>query len=63
MFKHNSTIPRLELISTHMGANLVQNKKPALESQNMRSVTGWPDSTKVCIGWMWKETTDSLLEI
>ena len=45
--KHNITIARLELISTHMGANLAQNVKSALESQNVRSVTGWTDSTVV----------------
>ena len=39
--KHNITIPRFKLISTHMGANLVQNVKSALESQNVRSFTGW----------------------
>ena len=38
--KHNITISRFELISTHIGANLVQNVKSALESQNVRSVTG-----------------------
>ena len=48
---HNITIPRLKLISTHMGANLVQNVKSALESQNMRSVTGWTDST-VFLYWL-----------
>ena len=33
MFKHNSTIPRLELISTHMGANLVQKKNGIRKSK------------------------------
>ena len=28
-----------------MGTNLVQNVKLALESQDVRSVTGWADST------------------
>ena len=49
--KHNITIPRLELISTHMGANLVQNVKSALESENVRSVTRWTDST-VVLYWL-----------
>ena len=49
--KHNVTVPRLELISTHMGANLVQNVKSELESQNVRSVTGWTDST-VVLYWL-----------
>ena len=31
--KHKITIPRLQLILTHMGANLVQNVKSALKSQ------------------------------
>ena len=30
-----------------MGTNLVQNVKLTLESQNVRSVTGWADSTVV----------------
>ena len=30
--KHNITIPRLDLISTHMRTNLAQNIKSALES-------------------------------
>ena len=25
IYKHNITIPRLELVSTHIGANLIQN--------------------------------------
>ena len=49
--KHNITIPRLELISTHMGANLVQNVKSALESENVRSFTDWTDST-VFLYWL-----------
>ena len=49
--KHNITISRFELISTHSGANLVQNVKSALESQNVRSVTGWTDST-VVLPWL-----------
>ena len=52
--KHNITIPRLELISTHMGANLAHNVKSALESQNMRSVTGWTHST-VVLYWLNKK--------
>ena len=41
--QYNITIPRLEVISTHMGANLVQNVKSALDSENVRS--GWTNST------------------
>ena len=42
--KHNITILRLKLISTHMRANLVQNVKSALESQNLTSFKSWTDS-------------------
>ena len=49
--KHNITIPRPELISTHMGANLVQNVKSASESENVRSVTGWTEST-IVLYWL-----------
>ena len=52
--KHNITIPRLEVISTNMGANLVQNVKSALESENVRSATGWTDST-VDLYWLNKK--------
>ena len=52
--KHNITIPRLELISTYMGADLVQNVKSALEIQNVRSVTDWTDST-VVLYWLNKK--------
>ena len=48
--KHNMTIPRLELISTNMGANLVQNVKLAL-TQTVRSFAGWADST-VVLYWL-----------
>ena len=49
--KHSITVPRLELISTYMRANLVQNGKPVLEIQNVRSVTGWTDNT-VVLYWL-----------
>ena len=51
---HNITIPRPELVSTSMGANLVQNGKAALESQNMRSVSGCTGST-VVLYWLNKK--------
>ena len=51
---HNITIPRPELVSTSMGANLVQNGKAALESQNMRSVSGCTGST-VVLHWLNKK--------
>ena len=41
------TIPRLDLVSTHMACNLIANVKAALKNQNVRSVTEWTDSTVV----------------
>lgn len=43
--KKGLTIPRLELVSAHMAANLVENVKNALQDQPVRSVYGWLDST------------------
>ena len=37
-----------------MGANLVENVKSALESQKVRSVTGWTDSS-VVLYWLNKK--------
>ena len=39
--KHNLTIPRVELISTHIWANSGENVNLALQNQNTTSVTGW----------------------
>ena len=49
--KRDLTIPRLELVSTHMACNLISNVKPDLKNQNVRSVTGWTDST-VVLYWL-----------
>jgi hypothetical protein len=49
--KKNLTIPRLELVSAHMAANLVDNVKTALEGYPVRSVHGWLDST-VALHWI-----------
>ena len=49
--KKGLTIPRLELVSAHMAANLVENVKNALEGQPVRSVHGWLDST-VALHWI-----------
>ena len=38
--KKGRTIPRLELVSAHMAANLVENVKNALQGQPVRSVCG-----------------------
>ena len=43
-------MPRLEFISAHMAANLVDNVRGALEGHVVRSVYGWTDSTVVLHG-------------
>ena len=45
--KRNLTIPRLELITSQMFANLSQNIKNALNHQNVRNFYAWSDSTVV----------------
>ena len=49
--KKGLTIPRLELVSAHMAANLAENVKNALQGQPVRSVHGWLDST-VALHWI-----------
>ena len=49
--KKDQTIPRLELIATHMSSNLANNIQNALKNQNIRKVTGWTDST-VVLYWL-----------
>ena len=49
--KQNLTIPRLELVSAHMAANLVDNVKTTLEGYPVKSVYGWLDST-VALYWI-----------
>ena len=49
--KKGLSIPRLELVSSHMAANLAENTKNALDGQLVRSVTGWLDST-VALYWI-----------
>ena len=49
--KKGLTIPRLELVSAHMAANLAENVKNALEGRPVRSVHGWLDST-VALHWI-----------
>ena len=49
--KKGLTIPRLELVSGHMAANLVENVKNALHGQPVRSIHGWLDST-VALHWI-----------
>ena len=45
--KQNTTIPRLELIVSHMASNLVQNLKEAFSNYNVREIFGWTESTVV----------------
>ena len=49
--KNGLTIPRLELVSAHMAANLIKNVRNALQDQPVRSVYGWLDST-VTLHWI-----------
>lgn len=44
------TVPRLELVSAHLVANLAENIKNALEGQPVRSVRGWLNSSWPFIG-------------
>ena len=45
--KQNTTIPRLELIVSHMASNLVQNLKEAFSNYNVREIFGWTESTVI----------------
>ena len=47
LVKKKLTMTRLELISAHMAATLVDNIRGALEGYVVRSVYGWTDSTIV----------------
>ena len=49
--KKGLTIPRLELVSGHMAANLVHNVKKALEGFPVNLVVGWLDSS-VALHWI-----------
>ena len=49
--KKGLTIPRLELVSALMPANLAENVKNALEGHPVRSVHGWLDNT-VALHWI-----------
>ena len=49
--KRDLTIPRLELVSTHMACNLISNVRSALKNQNVESVTEWSDSL-VVLHWL-----------
>ena len=49
--KQGLTIPRSELVSGHMAANLVDNVRKALDGFPVTGVTGWLDST-VALCWV-----------
>ena len=49
--KKGLTIPRLELVSTHMAANLVNNVRNTLEGYAVRSMYGWTGSM-VALHWI-----------
>ena len=49
--KKNLTVPRLELVSAHMSANLVTNAKNALIELPTPETFGWLDST-VALHWL-----------
>ena len=51
--KQKLSIPKLELVATHMAANLADNMKTALANLNIRNVFGWTDST-VVLQWLEK---------
>ena len=51
--KQKLSIPKLELVATHMAANLADNMKTALANLNIRNVFGWTDSTAV-LHWLEK---------
>ena len=49
--KESLTVPRLELASAHMVANLAVNATDALKGYPVRSVNGWTDST-MALHWI-----------
>ena len=51
--KQKLSIPKLELVATHMAANLADNIKIALANLNIRNAFGWTDST-VVLHWLEK---------
>ena len=51
--KQKLSMPRLELVATHMTVNLAYNIKIALTNRNVRNVFGWTDST-VVFHWLEK---------
>ena len=60
--KKDLTIPRLELVSAHMAANLVINVRNALKDLPEPTVYGWLDSTVACIGYWETASIANLLQ-
>ena len=57
--KRNTSIPRLELIGSHMSANMISNLCQALKGLPVVSITSWVDNTSalywiVSPGKQWK---------
>ena len=51
LVKQGLTIPRLELVSAHMAANLVRNTQETLDRLSVKSLHGWLNST-VTLNWI-----------
>ena len=49
--KKNLTVPRLELVASHMAANLLENTKQALQKYPINECYGWSDSM-VVLYWL-----------
>ena len=45
--RKNLSIPRLELIATHLSENLTENVKTCLNKLSVRKICAWSDSTTV----------------
>ena len=58
--KKGLTVPRLELVSAHMAANLATNATDALKGYPVKSVNGWTDSTMALYWIRREEITNSL---
>ena len=51
IFKKDVTIPRFQLVSAHMGSNLVSDVLSPLKTENIISVFRWTDNT-VVLCWL-----------
>ena len=59
--KQKLSIPRLELVATHVAANLADNIKIAFTNLNIRNVFDWTDST-VVLHWLEKNGNHNQFE-